>query len=37
MSRVYSVLVLGLVLAACAPTVTGDPLGEVHALLELPL
>ena len=36
MSRVYSVLVLGLVLAACAPTVTGDPLGEADLSRALP-
>ena len=34
MSRVY--LVLGLVLAACAPTVTGDPLGEADLSRVLP-
>jgi len=36
MNRVYLVLVLGLVLAACAPTVTGDPLGEADLSRALP-
>jgi len=36
MSRAYLVLVLGLVLAACAPTVTGDPFGEADLSRVLP-
>jgi tetratricopeptide (TPR) repeat protein len=36
MNRAYLVLVLGLVLAACAPTVTGDPLGEADLSRVLP-
>jgi tetratricopeptide (TPR) repeat protein len=36
MSRVHLVLVLGLVVAACAPTVTGDPLGEADLSRALP-